>query len=206
MNIKGASSNMVRCLNFGNVNRKMSLVNANGSFTSLPDDMAKKIQEMAKNDAEKGIYMGEEFVSCKIQFREDYVSPDRASLIAKLTPMVQNAKYIDGLEHSFSLLDMVTEKIQSWSGKNVGTGKIHVGANGYVTMSICNNHGEEILAYNSFGGGGWTSVPTKAEFQYDKTTTAVYLAAYQAARSEMKERISCQDSGDEVTRRFEMKA
>lgn len=174
--------------------KKMSLVDKAGYFKGIPDDVKKQIQEMAEKDAENGVYTSEEYVSWRLKFKEDYVSPDRVGLAEKLTPLVQNARYTDGKKHSFSLIDKVTEKIQSWKGKEMGSGTIHVGAEGFVTMSYYDNNGEEILAYNSFGGGGWISVPTKAEEQYDRVESSIYYAAYTAACARIKEQVAAQET------------
>lgn len=84
------------------------------------------------------------------------------------------------------------EKILSRQGNKAGSGTIHVGAEGFVTMSYHDNNGEEILAYNSFGGGGWTSIPTKAEEQYDRVETSIYYAAYDAACAEIKQQAAAE--------------
>ena len=187
--------------------KKMSLVDKAGYFKGIPDEVKEKIQETARKDAENGVYTSEEYVAWRLKFKEDYVSPDRADLAAKLTSLVQNAKYTDGKKYFFSLLDKVTEKIQSWKGKEHGSGTIHIGAEGFVTMSYYDNNGEEILAYNSFGGGGWISVPTKAEEQYDAVETGIYYAAYTAACAELKERAVAEDAGrDGSSKGFETRA
>lgn len=233
MNIKGLTSNTKPySLNIGKASKKEALVDGLGNFKGLPKEAIQKIQDMAREGAEKGVYMGETYNAFINQFEADYVSPDRAGLASALAPVVQNAKNMegDGEDHYLSLIDMVTQKIREWSGKNTGlaqnthtkkiagsgnhstadmdgmTGSIRVGAMGSVCMHIYDKHGQNILDYSSnLGASQWVSLPTRAEQQYRTLTTSIYYSAYTEACKDIKERTAAEGTEDSASPRFSIR-
>lgn len=150
----------------------VSAISQKKNTSSLPDDVVESIQKMAREDASKGVYMDDEFISYNKQYMQSHVSPNRTNLISILTPMLNRAKYTNGLPNLFQLPDLFY------------TGTLQVGALTGASMSICDKSGTEILSYDN--NNGWLSHPTKQENQYQSETTAVYHEAYAAARAEMK--------------------
>lgn len=140
--------------------------------SSLPDGVVKRIQEMAKKDASKGIYMDDEFLAYNRQYMEKHISPDRSKLIYLLTPMLMDAQYTNGLPSFFQVPGLLF------------TGKLQVGALTGASMSIYDNNGTEILSYDN--RNGWLSHQSKEESKYHSKTAAIYYKAFHEARTEMK--------------------
>lgn len=140
--------------------------------SSLPDKVFENIQRMAKEDAKKGIYMDNEFVSYINTYKKQNISPNRSKLMTLLNPLITNARYTNGGATFFSLQGF--------------TVKYHVDSFNTAYMSVRDNSGQQILSYTPPPGGGWVAMPTKEENQFYDEATAVYYEAYSAARAEIK--------------------
>lgn len=156
--------------------------------SSLPDKVFEDIQKMAKEDAQKNIYMSDRFGAYRKSTMQQYVSPNRSKLISILNPMITNARYTNGQYSSF--------KIPSFSGFS---GRIAVGAMFGAYMSVFNNNGEEVLSYSPPPNGGWVSTTTSAEHKWLDDTRTVYYEAYQAARDEIKAQATSSSNTENAT-------
>lgn len=139
--------------------------------SSLPDNVVRKIKEMAQDGAAKGVYMGKDYISYINSYKKQHVSPDRSRLISLMTPRLMNATYTNGLPFFFKITGLPF------------TGQMCVGATG-SSMFIYDKNGEEVLSYST--NAGWAERQTRAETQFYNETTAIYYEAYKAARAEMK--------------------
>lgn len=139
--------------------------------SSLPDNVVRRIKEMAQDGAEKGVYMGKDYISYINSYKKQHVSPDRSRLISLMTPRLMNATYTNGLPFFFKITGLPF------------TGQMCVGATG-SSMFIYDKNGEEVLSYGT--NAGWAERQTRAEAQFYDETTEIYYEAYKAARAEMK--------------------
>ncbi len=140
--------------------------------SSLPDEVFENIQRMAKEGAKNNVYMGNEYISYINNYKAQHISPDRSRLMMMLNPMIANAQYTNGQPTFFSLLDFSV--------------RFSVGAMFGAYVSVRDSSGEEILTYSPPPNGGWVASQTKAESQFYDETTAVYCAAYEEARAEIR--------------------
>lgn len=142
---------------------------------AITEELTKKIQDMAKEDAKKGIYMGNEFCQVTDAHMRKFVSPDRAGPIAQANAMMNRLfdEHAPMLELLDRLLGNNTVKIQ------------HDPTCHGQTAEIRDSNGEVIATYNTFGGG-WCPSQTKEEGKFYSETAAIYAEAFKAARAEMK--------------------
>lgn len=141
----------------------------------LPDKVIENIQQMAREDAKKGIYKDDKYISYVNAYKEAHISPDRSKLMMMFQPMIMNARYTDGKPSFFS--------IQGFPGF---TAKFTVGAvlGGY--LSITDANGDQILSYTPPPNGGWQSGATREENAFLFKTSDIYDEVYDAVRAEMK--------------------
>lgn len=135
--------------------------------TSLPDAVVENIRRMAREDAQKGVYMDEEYVAYRYAYKNQHISPDRPKLLM-------------GLNKILSTLPRVVNRFQTFSLMGC-----RATVDFYSSFStFYNSNGEKIMTCDS--DGDVMEFPTKAESKYYSETTAVYAEAYDAARAEMK--------------------
>lgn len=143
--------------------------------SSLPDHLFEYIQKQAVEDAKKGDYKSEEYKSTVLGYMRKNISPNRAKLISMFNPMVMNARYTGKGPSYFSVPGFPGFTARFSVGRVLG---------GY--MSIRNNNGEEILSYTPPPNAGWSETQTKAEHRFLDEENAVYAAAFDAARAQMR--------------------
>lgn len=153
---------------------------------AITDGFVKQIQTLAREDAEKGIYMDTEFRQMRRARMEQYVSPDRAG------PMSQVNSIMRDLAKEQERVKVFLERLMGNCSAKVQSDSIG------QTAEIYSPDGEVIASYNSFGGG-WTKIQTKAELAFKGETTMIYYHAYKEARAEMKAAAQGQSPADAAT-------
>ena len=125
-----------------------------------------------------------------------YVSPDRSAPIAQMTQELQKAeKAHKGEDPTLEFLDRMLAHlkgkgrperiVKSFSGLAGGcSGDLHSTPENQVA-TVYSPDGEEIAHYNT-SNGGWMNLPTRAENQFLRDSTDVYMQAWNAARAEIK--------------------
>ena len=165
------------------------------SKNAMTDDFVKKLQELARRDAQKGVGMSQEAINlCHAQMGK-YVSPDRSAPIAQMTQELQKAeKAHKGEDPTLEFLDRMIAQlkakgrperiVKSFSGLAGGcSGDLHSTSENQVA-TVYSPDGEEIAQYAS--DGGWMNLTTKAENQFLGDSNDVYMQAWNAARAEIK--------------------
>ena len=135
--------------------------------TSLPDEFVKKIREMAKEGAQKGVYKGDEYIAYMNAYKTQHISPDRPKLLMGLNNILSNLSRITNRLQTFSLMGF-RANVDFYSG----------------TAVFYNSNGEKIMGCDS--DGDVMEFPTKAEQKFHREMNALYEEAYDAARAEMK--------------------
>lgn len=143
--------------------------------TSLPDHLFEYIQKQAVEDAKKGDYKSEEYKAHIQGYMRKNISPNRAKLMSMYNPMVMNARYTGKGPSYFSV-----------SGFSGFTARFSVGRVFGAYMPIWNGNGEQVLSYSPPPNAGWHEHQTRAESNYLDEENAVYAAAFDAARAQMK--------------------
>ena len=139
---------------------------------AITDRFAEQIKNLARKDAQKGIYMDKEFSQLRRARMETYVSPDRAGLMAKVDSLMKG-------------LAQEQERIKIYLDRLFGNYSAKVKGNSAgQTAEIYSPDGELIASYSSFSG--WTMHQTKAEFDFITETDMIYLQAFREARAEMR--------------------
>lgn len=149
-----------------------SKVHKKTAKNAITDGFTQQIQTLAREDAEKGIYMDDEFSQLRRARMEQYVSPDRAG------PMAQVTSVMNDLSKEQERVTAVLERLLGNCSAKVTTDALS------QTAEIYSPNGEPIASYNSFGGG-WTVRQTKAELHFISETDMIYLKAFREARAEM---------------------
>ena len=165
------------------------------SKNAMTDDFAEKLQELARKDAQKGVYMSQEAINLRHAQMGKYVSPDRSAPIAQMTQELQKAeKAHKGEDPTLEFLDRMLAQlkgkgrperiVKSFSGLAGGcSGDLHSTPENQVA-TVYSPDGEEIAQYAS--DGGWMNLTTKAENQFLGDSNDVYKQAWDAARAEIK--------------------
>lgn len=148
--------------------------------TSLPDEFVKKIREMAKEGAQKGVYKGDEYIAYMNAYKKQYISPDRSKLLMGLNNILSNLSHITNRFQTFSLMGF-RANVDFYSG----------------TAVFYNCNGEKIMGCDS--DGDVMEFPTKAEQKFHSEMNALYEEAYDAARAEMKAAAQGQAPADTAT-------
>ncbi len=143
--------------------------------SSLPDHLFEYIQKQAVEDAKKGDYKSEEYKAHIQGYMRKNISPNRGKLMSMYNPMVMNAKYTGKPASFFSV-----------PGFPGFTARFSVGRVFGAYMSIWNGSGEKVLSYSPPPNAGWHEHQTKAESNYLDEENAVYAAAFDATRAQMK--------------------
>ena len=136
---------------------------------AMTDRYIAGIQEQAKKDAQKGVYMSEDYVKYSLSYVEKTVSPNRNKAIAQTTAYIQKASNGYGA--------LLAKLFKGYSMK------AYIGGF-YPTAEVYAPNGEMIAAKTC--GGTWTNIQTEAETKLIDASTEVYAKAYSAARAEMK--------------------
>ncbi len=161
---------------------------------AMTDGFVEQIKSLAKEDAQKGIYMDKGYLQLQHNQMKQCVSPDRSAPMAQATQVLQAVEKEDDprLELLNSLLKRLSGKIQRKNGQTFVSlgkmsgdcfGKIHHNSGGQ-TAEICAPNGETIAGYNS-NGGGWTVIQTQEELKFQGEADAVYAQAFREARAKM---------------------
>lgn len=164
---------------------------------AMTDEFVEQLQSLAKDNAQKGVYMDQTFVQLRRSQMEQYVSPDRAGPMAQTNQALQEvAKEEEDplLEFLDRLLGNKSAKVRRDSAKQTFvtmsgmsgncSGKIHHNSTGQ-TAEIYSSDGEKIASYNS-NGSGWTIEHTQAEDKFLDAAAKVYMQAYEEARAGIK--------------------
>ena len=137
---------------------------------AMTDGFVSQIQEMAKKDAQKGIYMSDDFIQYQLSYMKRTVSPDRSRPIAQAMAFMQRAANQYG-----------TLLMKLLGGYSM---KAYLGVNSrYNTAEVYAPNGEMIAAQTCTGQ--WIDIQTEAESKFLDECTMVYLDAYRAARAEI---------------------
>lgn len=143
--------------------------------SSLPDHLFEYIQKQAVEDAKKGVFESDEYVSNVLNTMRSHVSPNRSKLISMFNPMVMNAKYAGKPASYFSI-----------SGFPGFTARFSVGRVFGAYMSIWNEGGEQVLSYSPPPNAGWHEHQTKAETNFIDEAHSIYSEIYHEVRAQMK--------------------
>ncbi|OUO37602.1 hypothetical protein [Flavonifractor sp. An306] len=148
---------------------------------AMTDGFVEQIKEMAKKDAEKGVYMSDEFGQMRLAQMRKHVSPNRSK------PVAQAAAYIQKASNRYGTL--LARLLGGYSMKAY-VGGLHPTAEVYAP------NGEMIAAYTT--AGTWKEIPTAAEEKFMSEAASVYLEAFRAARAEMKSASQATAGGSEA--------
>lgn len=153
---------------------------------AITDGFVKQIQTLAREDAEKGIYMDKEFSQLRRARMEQYVSPDRAGPMAKINSVMKT-------------LEKEQERIKVYLERLFGDYSAKIkGDSTFRTAEVYSPEGELIASYSSFYGQ-WTMHQTKAEFNFITETDMIYLQAFRETRAEMNAAVQGQAPADTAT-------
>lgn len=153
---------------------------------AITDGFVKQIQTLAREDAEKGIYMDKEFSQLRRARMEQYVSPDRAGPMAKVNSVMKT------LEKEQARIKVYLERLFGDYSAEIE------GDSTFRTAEVYSPEGELIASYSSFYGQ-WTTHQTKAEFNFITETDMIYLQSFREARAEMKVAVQEQVPADAAT-------
>ncbi len=133
----------------------------------LSDSLREQIAGYAREDAARGVYMGNKFFALR-KSEVAKAAPDRAALMGKVNQEMADMKEIREADRRWLCLlfgEPYEAKFQS--------GAVHV----------YDGNGDEILTYTA--GVGWHEKESKAETQVHGAMKAAYFDAYHAARQEI---------------------
>lgn len=166
------------------------------SQNAMTDDFVEKLQELARKDAQNGVYMSKEAINLRHAQMGKYVSPDRSAPIAQMSQELKKAaqEHKEEQDPTLEFLDRMIAQlkgkgkpsriVKSFSGLAGGcSGDLHSTPENQVA-TVYSPDGEEIAQYNT-SGGGWMNLTTKAENQFLGDSNTVYKQAWDAARAEM---------------------
>ncbi len=206
--------------NFKNGMEKAPAVQKNSDKTAknaMTDGFVERIKSLAKEDAQKDIYMDKGYLQLQHSQMKRCVSPDRSVPMAQATQVLQAIAKEDDprLELLNSLLKRLSGKIQRKDGQTLVSlgkmsgdcfGKIHHNSGGQ-TAEIYAPNGETIASYNS-NGGGWTVIQTQEELKFQGEADAVYAQAFREARAEMAaaQRTAVPSASGNMSANFDVKA
>lgn len=168
---------------------------AAASQNAMTDDFVEKLQELARKDAQNGVYMSKEAINLRHAQMGKYVSPDRSAPIAQMTQELQKAeKAHKGEDPTLEFLDRMLAQlkgkgrperiVKSFRGLSGGcSGDLHSTPENQVA-TVYSPDGEQIAHYNT-SNGGWMNLTTRAENQFLGDSNTVYKEAWDAARAEI---------------------
>ena len=156
----------------GSLNNGISKVPSKSKW-ELTDSLKEKIVKLAREDAQSGIYMGNEFMSLR-KSEVAKVAPNRAALIGKFNQSMSSGnmgdmKKIQEADKRWLCILFGIPYEAEYQGEGTGS-----------AIHIYNEGGEEVLTYTQ--GVGWHEKETKAETGVHSTLKSVYYEAYHDAR------------------------
>ena len=165
------------------------------SQNAMTDDFVEKLQELARKDAQNGVYMSKEAINLRHAQMGKYVSPDRSAPIAQMTQELQKAEkahkegdptleFLDRMVAQLKGKERPERIVKSFSGLAGGcSGDLHSTPENQVA-TVYSPDGEMIAGYNT-SSGGWMNLTTRAENQFLGDSNTVYKQAWDAARAEI---------------------
>ena len=159
------------------------------SKNAMTDDFVKKLQELARKDAQKGVYMSKEAIDLRHAQMGKYVSPDRSAPIVQMSQELKKAaqEHKEEQDPTLEFLDRMIAQlkgkgkpsriVKSFSGLAGGCSGDLNSTPESQSATVYSPDGEQIAHYNS---------PTRAENQFLRDSTDVYKQAWDAARAEIK--------------------
>lgn len=167
------------------------------SQNAMTDDFVEKLQELARKDAQNGVYMSKEAINLRHAQMGKYVSPDRSAPIAQMSQELKKAaqEHKEEQDPTLEFLDRMIAQlkgkgkpsriVKSFSGLAGGcSGDLHSTPENQVA-TVYSPDGEQIAHYNT-SNGGWMNLTTRAENQFLGDSNTVYKQAWDAARAEIK--------------------
>lgn len=153
--------------------------------SAMTDGFVSQLQQQAKRDAQRGVYMDGAAIQLQRAQMRQFVSPDRAGPIGQTTALLQQAA-----RQKDPMLELLDNLLNQCSGK------IQSSPQGQ-TAELYAPNGEIIASYNSLGSG-WTDINTKAENKFLSGAAAVYSQAYKEARAELRAAAVPPDGAEET--------
>ncbi|MCM1181544.1 MAG: hypothetical protein NC347_14920 [Clostridium sp.] len=143
----------------------------------LTDSLKEKIVELAKKDAKRNVYMGNEFMTLR-KSEVGKVAPNRAALIGKFDQAMRSGDMGD--------MKKIQEADKRWLCLLFGIPyeAEYQGEGSESAVHIYNKEGEEVLTYTH--GAGWHEKETKAETDVHSALKSVYYGAYRDERKALK--------------------
>ena len=143
----------------------------NKAGNGLTEEYVDALKAQAREDAEAGVYgKGGKASELRAEQMKKYVSPDRESAIAQVSKLLASSS-IGGMGSGTVRLSGLPYTVKVSKGRN-GT-----------TAEIYDEYGEKFASYDS-KSGGWKTVTTKAESQFQTASSSIYDEAYRAASTE----------------------
>ena len=137
----------------------------------LSDSLREQIAGYAREDAARGVYMGNKFLALR-KSEVAKAAPDRTALMGKVNQEMADMKEIREADRRWLCLlfgEPYEAKFQS-----EGTGS---------AVHVYDGNGDEVLTYTA--GVGWHEKESKAETQVHGALKAAYYDAFRAARQEI---------------------
>ena len=133
-----------------------------------------QILQYAREDAARGVYMGEGFLSLRRQ-EVAKAGPDRAALMARLggTAAPGDPEIMEKIKEGDEMW------LRLWFGGEVRLERQGSGGIGSA-VHVFDENGDEILTYTA--GVGWHQKESRAETEAHSVLKSVYYEAYHAAR------------------------
>lgn len=168
------------------------------SQNAMTDDFVKNLQELARKDAQKGVYMSKEAINLRHAQMGKYVSPDRSAPIAQMSQELKKAaqEHKEEQDPTLEFLDRMIAQlkgkgkpsriVKSFSGLAGGCSGDLNSTPESQSATVYSPDGEQIAHYNSGNIGGWMNLTTRAENQFLGDSNTVYKQAWDAARAEIK--------------------
>ena len=182
----------------GSLNNGISKVPSKSKW-ELTDSLKDRIVELAREDAQSGIYMGNEFMSLR-KSEVAKVAPNRAALIGKFNQSMssgnmEDMKKIQEADKRWLCILFGIPYEAEYQGEGTGS-----------AIHIYNEGGEEVLTYTQ--GVGWHEKETKAETGVHSALKSAYYVAYHEARKLLKAGIGTMSENDSgiCQSGFDMKA
>ena len=156
----------------GSLNNGISKVPSKSKW-ELTDSLKDRIVELAREDAQSGMYMGNEFMNLQ-KSEVAKVAPNRAALIGKFNQSMSSGnmgdmKKIQEADKRWLCILFGIPYEAEYQGEGTGS-----------ALHIYNEGGEEVLTYTQ--GVGWHEKETKAETGVHSALKSAYYEAYHDAR------------------------
>ena len=156
------------------------------SQNAMTDDFVEKMQELARKDAQKSVYMSKEAINLSHAQMGKYVSPDRSAPIAQMTQELQKAEKAHKEEDpTLEFLDRLLAQLKG-KGRPNRIVKSFSGLAGGCSGDLHSTPENQVIAQYNTSGGGWMNLTTKAENQFLGDSNTVYKQAWDAARAEIQ--------------------